>query len=46
MVWAGRKTSVTGYRRGFEDRSSYVLKGAPGLWSEEWIDLIGPCRDS
>jgi hypothetical protein len=40
MLWAGRQTTVTGYRRSSEDRSSYVLKGAPGLWSEEWIDPI------
>ena len=40
MLWAGRETSVTGYRRGLEDRSLYVLKGAPGFWLEEWIDPI------
>jgi len=40
MLWAGRQTSVTGYRRSPEDRSYYVLKDAPGLWSEEWIDPI------
>ena len=40
VVWAGRKASVTGYHRSSEDRSLYALKGAPGLWSEEWIDPI------
>ena len=40
MLWAGRQTSVTGYRRSSEDRSYYVLRDAPGLWSEEWIDPI------
>jgi len=40
MLWAGRQASVTGYRRGSEDRSLYVLKDAPGLWSAEWIDPI------
>ena len=40
MAWAGRKASVTGYRRGSEDRSLYALKGAPGLWLEEWIEPI------
>jgi hypothetical protein len=40
MLWAGRRASVTAYRRGSEDRSLYTLKGAPGLWSEEWIDPI------
>jgi hypothetical protein len=40
MLWAGREVSVTGYRRGPEDRSLYVLNGAPGLWLEEWIDPI------
>ena len=40
MVWAGRKASVTGYRRSSEGRSLYALKGAPGLWLEEWIDPI------
>jgi hypothetical protein len=40
MVWAGRDASVTGYRRSPEDRSLYALKGAPGLWLEEWIDPI------
>ena len=40
MLWAGRKASVTGYRRSPEDRSLYTLKGAPGLWSEGWIDPI------
>jgi hypothetical protein len=40
MLWAGRKASVTGYRRGLENRSLYTLKDAPGLWPEEWIDPI------
>jgi hypothetical protein len=40
MLWAGRKASVTGYRRGPENRSLYSLKDAPGLWPEEWIDPI------
>ena len=40
MLWAGREAGVTGYRRGSEDRSLYALKGAPGLWSEEWIDPL------
>jgi len=40
MLWAGRQASVTGYRRGSDGRSSYVLKDAPGLWSAEWIDPI------
>jgi hypothetical protein len=40
MVCAGRDTSVTGYQRGAGDRSLYALKGAPGLWSEEWVDPI------
>ena len=40
MVWAGRKLSVTGYRRSSEARSLYALRGAPGLWLDEWIDPI------
>jgi hypothetical protein len=40
MVWAGREASVTGYRSGPDDRPLYALKGAPGLWLEEWIDPI------
>jgi hypothetical protein len=40
MVWAGRDTSVTGYQRGAGNCSLYALKGAPGLWTEEWIDPI------
>ena len=40
MVCAGRKATVRGYRRGCDDRSLYALEGAPGLWSEEWIDPI------
>jgi hypothetical protein len=40
MLWAGRKTSVTGYRRSPENGSLYALKDAPGLWPEEWIDPI------
>ena len=40
MVWAGRDTSVTGYQRGAGDCSLYALKGAPGLWPEEWVDPI------
>jgi hypothetical protein len=40
MVWAGREVNVTGHRFGPDDRSLYALKGAPGLWLEEWIDPI------
>jgi hypothetical protein len=40
MLWAGRSTSVTGYRRGTSDTSLYDLKDAPGLWPEEWLDAI------
>lgn len=40
MLWAGRNASVTGYKRGSENRSLYALKGAPGLWAEEWIDPV------
>ena len=40
MLWAGRDTSVTGYRRSAGDRSLYALKEAPGLWPEEWVDPI------
>jgi L-aminopeptidase/D-esterase-like protein len=40
MVWAGRGTSVTGYRRGTGDASLYDLKDAPGLWPEEWLDAV------
>jgi hypothetical protein len=40
MLWAGREASVTGYRQSPDDRSLYALKGAPGLWLEEWIDPI------
>jgi hypothetical protein len=40
MLWAGREASVTGYRRSPDNRSLYALKGAPGLWLEEWIDPI------
>jgi hypothetical protein len=41
MFCAGQDTSVTGYRRSPEDdRVLYALKGAPGLWPEEWIDPI------
>jgi hypothetical protein len=40
MLWAGRQARVTGYRRGAGGRSLYVLKGAPGLWAEEWLDPI------
>ena len=40
MLWAGRKASVTGYRRRPEGRSLYALKDAPGLWPEEWIDPL------
>ena len=46
MAWAGRKATVTGYRRGSEDCAFYALKGAPGLWLEEWIDPIERGRDS
>ena len=40
MLWAGRKTSVTGYRRSSEDGPLYALTGAPGLWTEQWIDPV------
>jgi hypothetical protein len=40
MVLAGRGASVTGYQRGAGNRSWYVLKDAPGLWPEEWLDPI------
>jgi hypothetical protein len=40
MLWAGRNASVTGYRRGLENRSLYKLDDAPGLWPEEWIDPV------
>jgi hypothetical protein len=40
MPWAGRDTSVTGYRRGAGNRPLYELRGAPGLWPEEWIEPI------
>jgi hypothetical protein len=40
MLWAERAASVTGYRRGSEDRSLYALEAAPGLWPEAWIDPI------
>ncbi len=40
MVWANRDVSVTGYQRGDGNRSLYVLKDAPGLWPEEWIDPL------
>jgi hypothetical protein len=37
MACAGRRESVTGYRRGAGNRPLYVLKESPGLWPEEWI---------
>jgi hypothetical protein len=40
MVWASRHVSVTGFQRGAGNRSLYVLKDAPGLWPEEWIDPL------
>lgn len=40
MLWAGRDERVTGYRRGAGSRSLYVMKDAPGLWPEEWLDPI------
>ena len=40
MLWAGRESNVVGYRRTPEDGSLYVLKDAPGLWPQEWIDPI------
>lgn len=40
MLWAGREVIVTGYRRSPDDRPLYALKGAPGLWLEEWIDPL------
>ena len=40
MLWAGREACVAGYRRSPDDRSLYALKGAPGLWLEEWLDPL------
>jgi hypothetical protein len=41
MLCASQDASVMGYRRSPKhDRSLYALKGAPGLWPEEWIDPI------
>lgn len=41
MLWAGRRASVVGFRRGRRDgRSLFTLKDAPGLWPQEWLDLI------
>jgi hypothetical protein len=40
MTWAGRDASVIGYQRGAGNGSLYALKGAPGLWAEDWIDPI------
>jgi hypothetical protein len=41
MLCAGQDASVTDYRRSpKDDRSLYALKGAPGLWPEEWLDPI------
>ena len=40
MLWAGREANVTDYRRSSDDRPMYALKGAPGLWLEEWIDPV------
>lgn len=40
MLWAGRSASIRGYRRGPNDASLYDLKDAPGLWPEEWLDVI------
>lgn len=40
MLWAGRLACVTGYRRSSDDRPSYLLEGAPGLWAEDWIDPV------
>jgi hypothetical protein len=40
MLWAGREASVTDYRHSPDGRPLYALKGAPGLWLEEWIDPI------
>jgi hypothetical protein len=40
MVWAGREASVTDYRRSPDDRPLYALKGAPGLWLEDWLDPV------
>jgi hypothetical protein len=40
MLWAGRLACVTGYRRSVDGRPSYVLKDAPGLWAEGWLDPI------
>ena len=40
MLWAGRESIVTGYRRSADDRPLFALRGAPGFWSEEWIDPI------
>jgi hypothetical protein len=40
MLWAGRSTTVAGYRRGTGGASLYDLKDAPGLWREAWLDAI------
>jgi hypothetical protein len=40
MLWAGQHARVTSYQRDAEGRSLYALRGAPGLWPEEWIDPI------
>jgi hypothetical protein len=40
MLWAGRQAWVTGYRLSAGGRPSYVLKGAPGVFAEEWLDSI------
>ena len=40
MLCAGREALVIDYRHGPDGRPLYVLKGAPGLWLEEWIEPI------
>jgi hypothetical protein len=40
MLWAGREARVLDYRHGPDGRPLYALKGAPGLWLEEWIEPI------
>ena len=40
MLWAGREALVLDYRHGPDGRPLYALRGAPGLWLEEWIEPI------
>lgn len=38
MRWAGRAATVAGVRLGNGSVALYVLREAPGLWPEAWID--------